>query len=110
MQKVLRILAKFGSLEGSGAPTVAAAKEIIAETPDALTLVQGAVGKTVVAQALLPDAADIDIGAHDRRVLLEARRFGKLVAQLVDGGVAVPGQVGRRFAGAVATAVSLAAA
>ncbi len=42
MQKVLRILAKFGSMEGTGAPTVAAAQQIIKETPDALTLLRTA--------------------------------------------------------------------
>lgn len=42
MQKVLRILAKFGAMEGSGASAPAAAEEIIKETPDALTLLRTA--------------------------------------------------------------------
>ena len=42
MQKVLRILAKFGSMEGSGTPAPAVAQQIIQETPDALTLLRTA--------------------------------------------------------------------
>jgi hypothetical protein len=42
MQKVLRVLAKFGSLEGGGASTLAAAQEIMKETPDALSLLRTA--------------------------------------------------------------------
>ena len=42
MQKVLRILAKFGAMEGAGTAAPAAAEQIIKETPDALTLLRTA--------------------------------------------------------------------
>ena len=42
MQKVLRILAKFGAMEGAGTSAPAAAEEIIKESPDALTLLRTA--------------------------------------------------------------------
>src|SRR5262249_27484882 len=67
---------------------------------DAGPLLARAVGKAVVAQSLLADATEIGVGLHDRRFLLEARRFRKLIAQLVDRRMTIPGEIGRRFAGA----------
>ena len=68
------------------------------EALDPLLLLQRAIGEAVVAQALLPDATEVDVGLDHRRVLLEARGLDELVTDLVDRGMAVPGEIGRRFA------------
>ena len=68
------------------------------EALDPLLLLQRAIGEAVVAQALLTDAAEVDVGLDHRRVLLEARGLDELIADLVDRGMAVPGEIGRRFA------------
>ncbi len=58
------------------------------------------VAEGVGAHPLLPDAAEIDIGDRHLGVGREALGFGEQIAQFEDAGLAVPGEVGRRLAGA----------
>ena len=68
------------------------------ETRHARAFVGRAVGEGVVAQPLLADAAEVDIGLDDDRLLGEALGLGQLVATFEDSRVAVPGEIGRRLA------------
>ncbi len=58
------------------------------------------VAEGVRAHPLLADAAEINIGDRHLGVGREALGFGEQNAQLEDAGLAVPGEVGRRLAGA----------
>ena len=74
MQKVLRILAKFGSMEGSGTPTAAVAAEIIQETPDALTLLRTALA-SMPAVANEPDGKTIASLAEKLAIRFARQQF-----------------------------------
>ncbi len=49
-------------------------------------------------QTLLRDEIEIDVGEHELRVIGEARRFGEDRAVLGNSRLAIPGEIGRRFA------------
>ena len=55
--------------------------------------------KRVDAHALLADAAEVDVGGDEGRIARKPLGLGEPVAAFEDGGVAVPGEVGGRFAG-----------
>ena len=58
----------------------------------------GIVAKRTLPHALLREHGQIDVGDDDLRVRREARRFDKRDAVLIDRALAVPGEIGRRFA------------
>ena len=60
----------------------------------------GAIAEGVDAHALLANAAEIDVGSDQGRIARKALGLGELIAAFEDRGVAVPGEIGRRFAGA----------
>ena len=69
-----------------------------AESRDPLGLFGRAVAEAVQAHALLADAAQIDVGSRSPGRGCKALGLGQRVAHLVNRGLAVPGEVGRRFA------------
>ena len=69
-----------------------------AERAHPLLVLLDRVAERVQAHALARDALEVDVGADEVRADNEPLRFGEQVAALVDQRLAVPAEVGRRFA------------
>ena len=68
--------------------------EVDATAVEAALMVAGGVAERAVAQAVLADAADVDIGGEQDRAIGEAIRLRDLGAEFVDGELAIPRGVG----------------
>src|SRR5947207_1390686 len=67
--------------------------------PSVRSLAANEIAEAGLAHALLDESLEIDIGAHNLRCIAEAARFGEASAVLVDQRVAIPREIGGRFAG-----------